>query len=156
MLSPIAIAGAIPRIRSTYRILRDKLDPQGACKNLAIEYGCSTEFARRLVSFKEPTRICKICWGEYIHTRNDRRHLCDECLAEVYILENSRKYEETVCRRLFPPRFLTGEETVANAILMLTAEFGMTREEALRYIGEVQDENAVIPAEMVDEERMFS
>ncbi|MFI5250806.1 MAG: hypothetical protein ACHQQQ_00115 [Bacteroidota bacterium] len=143
MFTSTTITGRIPTIRIEYCTLRETLDPRNACLRLARLYGVSIELARKFVSLKESMRICSECWEEYFHTRNDNRHICDTCLNEVQFLENSRKYEESLCRRFFPTKFQNEEETISRTIIMLTTDYGMSRDEALGYISEVQLANEI-------------
>jgi hypothetical protein len=138
-------------MKRDYKMLRELLDPEAACTNLARSYDCAVDLARLLISTVDEVRICASCWREYRHTRNDNRLLCDDCMAEERLLYNTYYYEESLRRRLFPPKFLDHEETVSQTIIMLTSDYGMTSDEALRYISDVQDTNQICVKEEVFE-----
>ena len=151
MIASISTAEVIPQMRIRYRMLRDTLDPRRACRLIADSYGCSLDFARRAISLKETMHICSTCWGEYFHARNNTRNICDECLIEEWSLENRRKRMEARRLELFPKKFIGPEETISQTMAMLTMDYGMTRDEALRYIGEAQEANAMHCKDGVEE-----
>ena len=154
MFSATPITESLPAMRREYRMLRELMDPQTACDQLARSYQCELDQARWLIGTLSETRICRNCWTEYVHLRNDSRHLCDECLSEEHALQNAQYQEELRWQRLYPPKFDDEEETVGRTIIMLTVEYGMNREEALQYISDIQFDDAIIPKTIFDGENI--
>lgn len=135
-------------------MLREVMDPYAACSRLAKNYDCAVDQARFLIGTLSGMRICRTCWTDYLHLRNDSRHLCDECLSEEHMLQNARYQEELQWRQKYPPKFLDAEESVDRTIIMLTMEYGMTRDEAVQYISDIQFANAIIPKSMLEDENI--
>ena len=127
--------------QNEYAMLRVGYDPEQACRILGEYHGMSANVIRRYIGNKSALRICGDCWAEYVHDYMASVHRCRSCQKEVNLIDRSVIRDLPAgFRRKNDSRYFSERKRIERVVAFLRDEYGLTTAEALRTIGNVQEE----------------
>lgn len=143
---PVHVSEYPEVFRKRYTVLRHAMDPLCCCRQIGIEFNVPTELVRLRISVRSEVRICRDCWSEYYHARNDNYHVCPSCRRERNLLTRSRFADQpTYEERRRKSKFYTEEQCLHAAIRMLEQDYGMSHADAAAMVFEMKESLRIVP-----------